>query len=117
MFGSLFIFVATASASNIPIQFQGEWRVSLLECPPEITDRPVWINASKIRMDHSVGEIRVIKNDGARDITVGGELLSDGDPWNAKLRLRLSNSDKRLMISEGAWSFKLQRCPKTRTSK
>jgi hypothetical protein len=107
---------ASAPAS-VPAQFQGDWRVSLAECPPAITDRPVWVNASRIRMDHSVGEIRVIKDSGRRNVMVAGELLSDGDPRNAKLKLELSSSESELTISEGNWSVKLQRCPEEKTSK
>ena len=105
--------VATQSAAvSVPAQFQGDWRVNPTECPPAITDRPVWINANRIRLDHSVGEVRVVKENGKRNVMIAGELLSDGDPWNAKLRLKLSNSGSKLTISEGDWSVKLQRCPK-----
>ena len=117
MFGSLLILAYTGAILIVPVQFQGEWRVSLSECPPEITDRPVWINANKIRMDHAVGELRMIENGGRRDITVAGELLSDGDPWNAKLRLKLSKSEDELTISEGDWATKRQRCPEKKMSK
>jgi hypothetical protein len=68
-------------------------------------------------MDHSVGEVRVTEDRGRRDVTVEGELLSDGDPRNAKLRLELSKSERELKISEGDWSVKLQRCPDGKTSK
>ena len=105
--------VATEGAAvSVPAQFQGNWRVSLAECPPAITDRPVWINANRIRLDHSVGEVRVVQENDKRDVTITGELLSDGDPWNANLRLLLSDSGSELTISEGDWSVKLQRCPK-----
>ena len=96
---------------RVPAQFQGEWRVNLTECPPAITDRPIWINPTMVRLDHSIGEVRVVKHDGEREVTIAGELLSDGDPWNAKLRLKLSDTGGELTISEGGWSVKLQRCP------
>ena len=111
------LLAATGATSSVPAQFQGNWRVSLTECPPAITDRPVWINASRIRMDHSVGEIRVVEHGGRHDVTVAGELLSDGDPWNAKLRLELSESERELKISEGDWSVKLHRCFEEKVSK
>src|SRR4030095_7429971 len=123
--GALTAFPATANAApehvtspaTVPVQLQGDWRVSLAECPPEITNRPFWINASRIRMDHSVGEVRVIEADSRHNVTIAGELLSDGDPRNAKLMLELSDSEGELTISEGEWSMKLQRCPHKETSK
>lgn len=105
--------IATESAQvGVPAQFQGDWRVNLTECPPAITDRPVWINADRIRVDHSVGEIRVVEESDSRNVTIAGELLSDGDPRYAELRLMLSDSGSELTISQGDWSMKLQRCPK-----
>jgi len=106
-----------STPASVPVQFQGDWRVSLTECPPEVTDRPVWINASRIRVDHSVGEVRVIKAASRHNVTIAGELLSDCDPRNAKLILELSDSEGELTISEGDWSVKLQRCPDKETSK
>jgi hypothetical protein len=97
---------------GVPTQFHGDWRVSLSECPPAITDRPVSVNATRIRLDHSVGEVRVVEENDRRNITIAGELLSDADPWDAKLRLMLSDSGSELTISEGDWSVKLKRCPK-----
>ena len=111
---SFIIGTAHAAGSadlSIPARFQGDWRVSLAECPPAITDRPVWISASRIRLDHSVGEVRVVEGGDKRSIIIVGELLSDGDPRNAKLRLELSGSGSTLTISEGKWSEKLKRCP------
>jgi hypothetical protein len=102
---------AKPATRGVPAQFHGDWRVSQKECPPTITERPVWINASRVRLDHSVGEVRVVEEDGKRNLTIAGELLSDGDPWNAKLQLELSESGGELTISEGDWSMKLQRCP------
>ena len=117
IFNTILILAATVATSSVPSQFQGDWRVSLAECPPANTDRPIRIDASKIRLDHSVGDIRVIEDGGSRDVTVAGDLLSDGDPWNAKLRLELSKSERELKISEGEWSVKLLRCPEGKTSK
>ncbi len=117
IFSAMLNLAAAGAASSVPAQFQGNWRVSHTECPPAITDRPVWINADRIRMDHSVGDIRVVVDGGRRNVTVAGELLSDGDPWNAKLQLELSDSERELTISEGDWSVKLQRCPEEKTSK
>jgi hypothetical protein len=68
-------------------------------------------------MDHSTGNIRVTADRGRRDVTVGGELLSDGDPWDARLRLELSETERELKISEGDWAVKLQRCPEGKTNK
>ena len=117
IFNSMLLLAATGAISSVPAQFQGNWRASLTECPPGITDRPVWINASRIRMDHSVGEIRVIEDGGRRNVIVAGELLSDGDPRNARLQLELSESERELKISEGDWSVKLQRCPEDKASR
>ena len=104
---------AVAPERGVPAQFHAEWRVSLAECPPAITDRTVWINANKVRLNHSVGNVRVVRQMSKRDVTIAGELLSDGDPWDAKLRLKLSGSGNTLTVSEGDWLLKLQRCPKT----
>ncbi len=68
-------------------------------------------------MDHAIGEIRMIENGGKRDITVAGELSSDGDPWNARLRLKLSKSKNELTISEGDWTTRLQRCPEKKMTR
>ena len=104
--------IATKSLPiGVPTEFHGDWRVSLSECPPAITDRPVWVNATRMRIDHSVGEIRVVEEEDSRNVTIAGELLSDGDPWHAKLRLMLSDSGE-LTIAESDWSVKLKRCPK-----
>ena len=100
-----------SAAVSVPAQFQGDWRVKLTECPPTITDRPVWINANHIRLDHSVGQVRVVEVSDKRNVTIAGKLLSEGDPRDAKLRLKLSSSESKLTISEGNWSVELQRCP------
>jgi hypothetical protein len=113
----LAVLAVTNAAHAVPSQFQGQWRVSLAECPPTITDQPVWINASHIRIDHSTGNIRVVAKRGRRDVTVAGELLSDGGPWDAKLGLELSEGERELKMSDGDWAVKLQRCPEEKTNK
>lgn len=97
--------------TSVPAQFQGEWRVKREACPPAITDRPIWISERQIRIDHSIGEVRLIRQDGPRKVTLAGELLSDGDPWNAELQLTLSETDDELTMSEGNWTVALKRCP------
>ncbi len=117
IFGSMLILAAPGVTAVIPSQFWGDWRVRLAECPPAITDRPVWLNATRIRMDHSVGDIRLTANRGRRDVTVVGEMLSDGDPRLAELRPELSESERELQITEGDRAVKLQRCPEEKTNK
>lgn len=101
----------TPAAPSVPTQFQGDWRVRLDECPPAITDRPVWINDRRIRMDHSVGEVRPIHQGDRHNIILRGELLSEGDPRTATLKLKLSESESELTLSEDDWTVTLQRCP------
>ena len=108
---------AAETSSGVPASFQGGWSLDLRGCPPAISDQPVWIGAKQIRMDHSVGDVRVIKATGERDITIAGELRSDGDPRNAELRLQLSDTGSELRVSEGNWSGKLLRCPDEEVAK
>ena len=96
---------------GVPVQLQGDWRVSLEECPPAVTDRPVWINKTRIRLNHSVGEVRPIRQDDRFNIVLEGDLLSEGDQWKPHLRLELSNPENQLTISEANWKVTLQRCP------
>lgn len=98
------------TGASVPAQFHGNWRLSLTECPPAIIDRPIWISATKVRLDHSVGDVRVIRLTSKRDVTIAGDLLSEGNSRNAKLRLQLSGSGSALRMSEGDWSIRLQRC-------
>lgn len=87
------------SAVAIPEAFQGQWLRDPKSCPPEIVDQ--WISADKMRFDHLVGEATAVKVHAPRHITVSASLLSDGDPFEGDIDMKLSKSGNELTLNFG----------------
>ena len=95
----------------IPKRFQAEWRADLKWCPPEISDMIEWIGAKKMRFGHFVGEAKAVRVHSPRNITVAASLLSDGEPFEGNIKMRLSKSGDQLKIDFGEGEKLRYRCP------
>jgi hypothetical protein len=97
-------------AVTIPAQFHGKWDANAAACAAPVSDMRQYIGADGMRFGDAVGTARrVIKRD-IRSATILTSFLSDGDPWEGKVRLSLSPMGEQLTMQANGTSTIRQRC-------
>ncbi len=91
----------------IPAAFRGSWNEKLVDCGTGLNDTALKVEARRVRFYESDADVRRVRVENARTLTVAASFAGEGETWNDAVKMVLSRSGNDLTID----GFTRHRCP------